>query len=90
MSKTKSGFEYTVDPRILTDWRFTMAVAKIQTGTDLEKMNCVGEMLNLLLGNDQQTKLMEHIAKKNDGFVPAEAIMAEVTEIITKESAAKN
>ena len=38
-------------------------------------------MVSLMLGEEGLAKLMEHISKKNDGYVPAEAVMAEVQDI---------
>lgn len=87
---TKSGFEYQVDPRILTDWRFTMAIAKTQNGSDMEKLAGVERMATLLLGNDQYEKLTEHVAGMNQGFVPADAVIAEITEILENAKEPKN
>lgn len=87
---TKSGFEYSVDPRILTDWRFTMAVAKTQNGGDFEKLAGVEETAKLLIGDDQYKKLLQHVADRNDGFVPADAVVAEMTEIMENAKEVKN
>ncbi|MBO7423206.1 MAG: hypothetical protein J6T99_07470 [Oscillospiraceae bacterium] len=87
---TKSGFEFAVDPRILTDWRFTMAVAKTQSGKDIEKLAGVEQMASLLLGDEQYQKLLEHVAEQNQGFVPAEAVIAEMTEIMEAAKEVKN
>lgn len=89
MSKTKSGFEYSVDPRVLTDWRFTMAITKIQTGKDLEKLSAMYEIAGLLLG-DGYDALMDHVRERNDGFVPVEAVMIEITEILEGAKELKN
>lgn len=88
--KTKSGFKFKVDERMLSDWRFTIAVAKTQAGTDLQKLEGVKEMIDLLLGEKGHQDLISHIAKANEGFVPADAIMAEVTEIMEYSKTAKN
>ena len=88
--KTKSGFSYTCDERIFSDWRFAMAVSRTQNGTDMERLAGAGEMVQLILGKDGYNALLEHISKKNDGMVPAEAVMAEVTEIINSFKDAKN
>lgn len=87
---TKSGFEYRVDPRILTDWRFTMAVAKTQNGKDMEKLAGVEQMATLLLGDEQYQKLLRHVSDQNQGFVPAETIIAEMTEIMEASKETKN
>lgn len=87
---TKSGFEYRVDPRILTDWRFTMAVVKTQNGDDMEKLAGVDQVAKLLIGEEQYGSLIKHISDRNDGFVPAEEIIAEMTEIMENAKETKN
>lgn len=88
--KTKSGFEYECDESILSDWRFVMAVSKTQSGKDLERLAGAGEMVQLLLGADGYEKLMRHISDRNQGRVPAEAVMAETAEIMTAFKEGKN
>jgi len=79
--KTSTGFEYDIDDRILTDWRFTMALSKCQNGKGMDQLTGMQEMVSLMLGEDGLSDLMNHISEKNDGYVPAEAVMAEVKEI---------
>ena len=79
--KTKSGFAYDIDDRILTDWRFTMAITKCQNSEGIKQLEGAQEMVRLLFGDEGFSKFMEHIASQNDGFVPAEVVMAEVQEI---------
>ena len=79
--KTSTGFKYDIDDRILTDWRFTMALSKCQNGTGMDQLTGAQEMVSLMLGKDGLSDLMNHISEKNDGYVPAEAVMAEVKEI---------
>ena len=88
--KTKSGFEFSCDDRIFSDWRFTMAVSKTQNGTDLERLAGAEQMIELLLGKSEYERLIAHIASNNDGFVPAEAVMGEVTEILNQNNESKN
>ena len=84
--KTKSGFKFNIDDRILTDWRFTMALTKAQNSEGLEQLQGAQQMVALMLGEEGQAKLMEHIAKKNDGYVPAEAVMKEVQDIFESKT----
>lgn len=79
--KTSTGFKYDIDDRILTDWRFTMALSKCQKGKGMDQLAGAQEMVSLMLGEDGLSDLMNHISEKNDGFVPAEAVMAEVKDI---------
>ena len=89
--KTKSGFNYNIDERALGDWRFILAVSKIQNGADMDKLQGAVEMVETLLGKEGHNALIEHIQKKSEsGFVSAEDIMAEVNEIITASTKAKN
>ena len=89
--KTKSGFKYNIDERALGDWRFILAVSKIQNGADMDKLEGAVEMVETLLGKDGHKALVAHLANKSeDGFVSADAIMAEVNEIIAASNKAKN
>ena len=88
--KTKSGFKFKVDERIFGDWRFTCAVSRTQSSSDLEKLAGAREMCELLLGEEGHADLMNHVAKANDGFVPADMFMAEVAEIMQASTKAKN
>ena len=77
---TKSGYDYSIDDRILTDWRFTNALAKCQRSEGLKQLEGMHEMVSLLFG-DKLEEFMAHIASQNEGYVPAAAIMADVQEI---------
>lgn len=88
--ETKSGFKVDVDERALSDWRFTQALVKSQKGTDIEKLEGANDIANLLLGADNVAALYEHIEKTNDGFVPAEVFMSEISEIILSAKQTKN
>ena len=79
--KTSTGFKFDIDDRILTDWRFTMALSRCQNGKGMDQLAGAQEMVSLMLGEDGLSDLMNHISEKNDGFVPAEAVMAEVKDI---------
>lgn len=78
--KTRSGFEYDIDDRILKDWRFINALTKCQNSEGIKQLEGMQEMVNLLFGNKLED-FMKHIAEQNDGFVPTEAIMADVQDI---------
>ena len=79
--KTRTGFEFNIDDRILTDWRFTMALTKCQNGQGIDQLSGAQEMINLMLGEEGFKALMDHISKNNDGYVPAEAVITEVKDI---------
>lgn len=88
--KTKSGFKFKFDERILQDWRFVKALKTMQGDDDVQKLNSISDVIMLILGSDGEQKISEHIAKKNDGFIPVEAIMEEVKEIIDSNAKIKN
>lgn len=77
---TKSGFEFNIDDRILTDWRFTMALTKCQKEGMAQLEGCQ-DMVRMMLGEEGLEKFMKHIADQNDGFVPANVVMSEIQEI---------
>ena len=87
---TKSGFEYNIDERILTDWRFTTAAAKAGSGSDVEVLSAAQKMVEMMLGEEQLNKLVDHIASQNDGFVPTDALMNTAKEIIEANKKIKN
>ena len=83
---TASGFEYEIDERVFTDWRFTVALTGMRSGkTEFEKIEASQKLVTLLFGAENLDKYMEHIASKNDGYVPTEVIMTEVKEILSSQ-----
>lgn len=87
--KTKSGFKFKVDERIGTDWRLMEAIALSESDDASKKIKGSLDLINLILGKDAE-KLKTHIAKNNDGFIPAEVMNAEVLEIINSLKEIKN
>jgi hypothetical protein len=78
---TKSGYQFEIDDRILSDWRFTLALTKCQSKKNpLDGLEGIQEMAQLLFG-DKYAEFMEFIASKNDGYVPAEVVMSEIQDI---------
>lgn len=78
--KTKNGYEYNIDDRILSDWRFVDALTECQNGEGMKQLEGARKMVRLMFGKDYE-KFMEFLAEKNEGFVPAEVVMAEITDI---------
>lgn len=87
--KTKSGFKFKIDERVLDDWRLLKYIALSESKDSSEQIRGVSSLVSLLLG-DQEDALTEFVAKKNKGFVPATAISATVTEILTTVKELKN
>lgn len=82
--ETKSGYKFDIDDRILTDWRFTTALAKCQKSESVKQLEGMTDMVNLLFG-DKLDEFMNHIAEQNDGYIPTEAIMADVQDIFASK-----
>ena len=82
--ETKSGYKFDIDDRILTDWRLTTAIAKCQKSEDAKKLEGMTEMVSLVFG-DKLDEFMNHIAEQNDGYIPTEAIMADVQDIFASK-----
>ena len=79
--KTKTGFEYSIDERIVKDYRYVRALAKLNKGDSAEKFIAFDQISTLML-SDKVDDLISHVEKLNDGFAPIEVIGAEVTEMI--------
>jgi hypothetical protein len=86
--ETKSGYKYEIDDRVLKDWRFVEAITEADKGKGVAQLEGARKMIHLMFGEDYD-RFMEHIANQNDGFVPAEAVIAEVKEIF-ENSTPKN
>ncbi len=87
--KTKTGFSFEVDEKMLDDWRLTKALVKMQDKNTVERFKGVDEALTLLLG-DKADDLMDHLIKKNKGYAPIEKLTAEVNDMLNSVKAAKN
>ena len=84
--KTESGFEYSYDKRILSDWRFTKAIAKSKSKDKLERLASVTEIADLMLGQDGMDRLIRHVQSQNDGFAPADIVEKMLIEIMKGKS----
>lgn len=87
---TKTGFKFDVDERIFTDYRFVDAIAEASDPDDkVGELRATTELVNLVFGK-QKKAFMDHLSKKNDGFIPAEVVNNELQYIITEYNALKN
>ena len=87
--KTKSGFEFEIDERILTDWRLIDAIGLSESTDASEQIRGVRDLAKLVLG-EQADALKKHIADKNNGFIPVDKMTDAITEIITISKELKN
>ena len=79
--KTKTGFEYSIDERIVKNYRYVRALAKLKKGDNAEKFLAFDQISTLMLG-DKVEDLITHVETLHDGYAPIEAIGAEVTEMM--------
>lgn len=87
---TKTGFKFDVDERIFSDYRFVDAVAEASDPDDkVGELRATTKLVDLVFG-DKKKAFMDHIAKKNDGFIPAEVVNNELQYVITEYNALKN
>jgi len=78
---TMSGFVCNVNEKKAKDWRFIKAMADWDSGDESRALKGVTVALPLLLGKEEEQKLMEHITDE-DGIADSERMMAEFKEII--------
>ena len=78
--KTKTGFEYQVNEKILTDYRYITAAARLTSKDYAERILAWDKVSALLLG-DKVQDLITHIEELNDGFVPFDKMTIELNEI---------
>lgn len=87
--KTSTGFEYSFDKRIITDWGFISLLQKVMAineANNADKISIMAKLLSTVLGDEQTERLIEHIRKYNDGFAPVDVVMKELGEIIESKN----
>lgn len=78
--KTKSGFSCNVDENKIKDWRYVKAAASAAKGNEAEAISNIVYMVNFLLGDKDEARLIEHVTDK-DGIADATRIQTEFEEI---------
>lgn len=81
--KTKSGFAYEIDEKILNDYRFFELISDVD-----EKPYKAPKLVETLLGKEQKDKLLAHLEK--DGHVDSKDVMKEIEDIFTHTKELKN
>lgn len=87
--KTKSGFQFNIDERILEDWRVIDAIGLSESADASEQLQGARKLVDLILGTEKQ-KLYDFLTERNNGFVPTTEVVKIVTEIITESKELKN
>ncbi len=75
--KTKSGFKYEISDENVNDWELFKIMAEIDENSFL-----LPKLLKMLLGEEQNRALEEHLRGEN-GKISIEAMQGAVTEIFT-------
>lgn len=75
--KTKSGFEYKINPDIMDDMELLDAIAEI----DENPIN-VSTVLKMVLGDQQRKALYDHL-RNDEGRVPVKAVAEAIVDIFT-------
>lgn len=84
---TKSGFMFTIDERVKTDWDFLKTVNMLKENPN--NFMLLDKVLISVLGENGYNGLIEHIKKNNDGFCPVEILSREFIEIINSDNEIK-
>lgn len=90
---TKSGFEFELADGIGSDFRVVEAIADADSEDASIKLRGTVGLVRLLLGENGKKRLYRFLTEKTGG-VPTDAVLSEVTEILTiageKSKEAKN
>lgn len=81
---TESGFECDVNPAIARDYRTLKTIAAMENPKvdATEKLVKTMEFIPLIIGEEGEARLMEHVQK--DGIIDTEAMYDETKEILAK------
>lgn len=74
--KTRTGFKFTCDGKLMHDVEFLEEFAAVQKGDGLE----VFDLIKKILGADQKQALYEHI-RNEEGIVTTDALHEELSDI---------
>lgn len=77
IGKTNSGFTFDVDEQKLDDYKLMKKLNDVSNG----QPGKIVEVIGMLLGPDQEEKLMDHVEKLNDGKCSATGMIAELESI---------
>ena len=80
--KTSQGYKFSVDERVLKDWKFVKAIRRSESKDNGQKLLGVMDLIIMLLGEDQADEISEEIAKKNNGFSSIDEMYQIVVEIL--------
>lgn len=80
--KTASGFKFDIDVEVLKEWDFIDLMAQAESDDDSEKIKASVGLVKYIFGANYK-KFIDHIKKQNNGHAPVEAVLNEVTAILS-------
>ena len=80
--KTSQGYEFSVDPRTLKDWKYVKAIRRAESKDSGQRLLGTTDLIIMLLGEDQADKIAEEIGENNDGYSSIDELYAVVVEIL--------
>ena len=83
--KTKTGFEYEFNEDLINDMEVIDALAEVASG---ENILAVSTVVKKLFSAEDRKRLYDHV-RLEDGRVPADALMEEITEIMNESEEGK-
>lgn len=86
---TTTGFEFSVDERVLDDWNFLQAIADADSGEESRVIKGITNIANMVAGKDGMKKLLEHVRGYCDGYAPAQEVEREIIDIINESKEIK-
>ena len=95
---TPSGFKYTIDEKMLSDWRVIRELAKLKGIEDVDEDDTdvmldfilVMAEVESLIFKDKGKKLEKHILKNNDGQVAPLILFQDLMAIFQANQKTKN
>lgn len=83
--KTKSGFACKIDEEALNDWELLEGFREVDKGN----ASAIVDIAPRLLGEDAFKELKEHV-RTDKGRIPVDAMINEISEIMSGANAGKN
>lgn len=87
--KTQTGFEFSMDERVLEDWSFLQAIADADSGEDSRVIKGITELAGMIAGKDGMKKLIQHVKEHNEGYAPVTEVEKEIIDIINQSKEIK-
>ena len=81
---TKTGFEFSIDEKKLNNMEFVDALAEVE-----DNARAFSRVINMMMDKEQKKRLYDHV-RLEDGTVPVDAMVEEITDIMSSNAETKN